>query len=40
MRYMSTRLFGQIAAAVIVLLVLVIVAFVVWVYLWDVPVGS
>jgi hypothetical protein len=37
---MSTRLFGQIAAAVIVLLVLVIVAFVVWVYLWDVPVGS
>ncbi|HEY3106766.1 MAG TPA: hypothetical protein VGJ49_08235 [Gaiellaceae bacterium] len=40
MRYMSTRGFGQIAAAVIVLLVLVIVAFVVWVYLWDVPVGS
>jgi hypothetical protein len=40
MRYMSTRRFGQIAAVVIVLLVLVIVAFVVWVYLWDVPVGS
>jgi hypothetical protein len=37
---MSTRRFGQIAAAVIVLLVLVIVAFVVWVYVWHVPVGS